>query len=357
MTLRLGISAVPTSPAAIDYVVEADRLGVDSVWVPEFWGYDALTPLGALAVRTEHIRLCTGIVQLGSRTPTMLAMSALSLQALSANNAHPAGRFVLGIGTSGPQVIEGWHGVPFARPIQRTRETIDIVRAAMAGEKVSYDGEIFQLPLPGGEGRALRSAAPPASVPIHIASLGPANLRLTGELADGWIGNSFFCPTANVFLDDITAGANAAGRTLADIEINVGVGCEFTGDSDAEVEAAGRRHAAGFAFTFGAMGSKDANFYNNAFGKQGYGDDVAAVQELWLAGDREGAGERVPIEIGLGQNLIGPPDEILRRLREYSNAGVDVLRVGAMGNTLDEQVANLGQLMDLINTVNTVNAA
>ena len=352
MTLRLGISAVPTSPAAIDYVVEADRLGVDSVWVPEFWGYDALTPLGALAMRTEHIRLCTGIVQLGSRTPAMLAMSALSLQALSANGAHPDGRFVLGIGTSGPQVVEGWHGVPFGRPVQRTRETIDIVRVAMAGGKVHYDGEIFQLPLPGGEGRALRSAAPPASVPIHIASLGPANLQLTGELADGWIGNSFFCSTADVFLDEIATGANAAGRTLADVEINVGVGCEFTGESDAEVEAAGRRHAAGFAFTFGAMGSKNANFYNNAFGKQGFADDVAAVQELWLAGDREAAAARVPIEIGLGQNLIGPPDEILRRLREYSNAGVDVLRVGAMGNTLDEQVANLGQLMDLVNTVN-----
>ena len=187
---------------------------------------------------------------------------------------------------------------------------------------------------------------------MYIASLGPANLRLTGELADGWIGNSFFCPTANVFLDDIAAGAIAAGRTPADIEINVGVGCEFTGDSDGEVEAAGRRHAAGFAFTFGAMGSKDANFYNNAFGKQGYADDVAAVQELWLAGDREAAAARVPIEIGLGQNLIGPPEEILRRLREYIAAGVDVLRVGAMGNTLDEQVANLGQLMDLVNTVN-----
>ena len=155
-----------------------------------------------------------------------------------------------------------------------------------------------------------------------------------------------------MFLDDIVAGAQAAGRTLADIEINVGVGCEFTGDSDEEVEAAGRRHAAGFAFTFGAMGSKDANFYNNAFGKQGFSDDVAAVQELWLAGDREAAAARVPIEIGLGQNLIGPPSEILRRLREYVTAGVDVLRVGSMGNTLDEQAANLGQLMDLVNTVN-----
>jgi F420-dependent oxidoreductase-like protein len=342
VSLKVGISAVPVSRPAIDYVVEAERLGVDSVWVPEFWGYDAFTPLGALAVATDTIRLGTGIVQLGARTPAMLAMSALTLQELS------AGRFLLGIGASGPQVVEGWHGVPFARPIRRTRETIDIVRLVTAGERLEYDGEIYQLPLPDGEGRALRAAAQPAHVPIYIASLGPANLALTGELADGWIGNSFFPETAHVFFDRIAEGARTAGRSLDDIDLTVAMGCEFTDD----VREAGRRHASGYAFTFGAMGSAKTNFYNDAFARQGFGDDVAEVQRLWAAGDHEAARARVPIEIGLGTNLIGPPDEIRRRLRRYRDSGVDTLRVGPAGETNDECLDCLGQLLDLVAEVN-----
>jgi F420-dependent oxidoreductase-like protein len=342
MTLRLGIYGAPIDRAGLDYIVEAERLGVDSAWVPEYWGYDALTQLGAAAAVTSSIRLGTAIVQLGTRTPAMLAMSALALQHLS------DGRFVLGIGTSGPQVMEGWHGVPFARPVRRTRETIEILRKVTAGERLEYAGDIYRMPLPGGEGKAIRSAVPPGHVPVYVASLGPANLRLTGELTEGWIGNSFFCATADIFFDEIRAGAARAGKTLADIDLTVSVGCEFTDD----VEAAGRRHAAGFAFTFGAMGSATSNFYNDAFTRQGWGDDVAEVQRLWLAGDREAAAARVPVEIGLQMNLIGPPDEIKRRLREYRDCGVNTIRVGPMGDTLDERVAGLGQLMDLIAAVN-----
>jgi alkanesulfonate monooxygenase SsuD/methylene tetrahydromethanopterin reductase-like flavin-dependent oxidoreductase (luciferase family) len=190
--------------------------------------------------------------------------------------------------------------------------------------------------------------APPSEIPIYIAALGPRNLRLTGAVADGWIGNSFFCETADVFFDDIRLGAESAGRTIDDIELTVSVSVEITDD----VEAAGRRHAAGFAFTFGAMGSATSNFYNNAFARQGWGDDVAEVQRLWLAGDREAAAARVPIEIGLRTNLIGPPDEITRRLHEYHDCGVDTLRIGPIGDTLDEQVAGLGHLLDLIADVN-----
>ena len=342
MTLRLGISGMPIDREGLDYVVEAERLGADSVWVPEFWGYDALTPLGAVAAVTERIRIATAIVQVGTRTPAMLAMSAATLQQLS------GGRFLLGIGTSGPQVMEGWHGVPFARPVQRTRETIEIIRRVTSGERLTYDGEIHQLPLPDGEGKALRSAAPPTHVPIFVASLGPANLRLTGVAADGWIGNSFFCETADVFFDELRAGAESAGRALSDIELTVSVSCEITDD----VEGAGRRHAAGFAFTFGAMGSAGSNFYNDAFSRQGFGDDVAEVQRLWLAGDREGAAARVPTEIGLRANLIGPPDEIRRRLREYRDCGVDTLRVGPMGDTLEDRLAGLGRLLELVAEVN-----
>ncbi|HWF16610.1 MAG TPA: LLM class flavin-dependent oxidoreductase [Acidimicrobiales bacterium] len=346
MTLRVGVSAMPFTPDGVEFVRQAEQLGVDSVWVPEFWAGDALTPLAYLASCTTRIRLATGIVQLGARTPAILAMSALSMQALS------EGRFVLGIGTSGPQVMEGWHGVRFDRPVRRTRETIEIIRAITAGQRLEYHGQIYQLPLPDGEGRAIRSLMSPAHIPIYVASLGPTNLRLTGELADGWIGNSFFPESADVFLDLIRDGAEAAGRTLADIDLTVSVGVEFTDD----VEAAGRRHAEGYAFTFGAMGSAATNFYNNAFERQGYGDDVRAVQRLWLAGDKDAARQRVPTTIGLGTNLIGTDDLVRDRLRRYRDAGISTLRanvhIDPARDDLDRLLDNLGRLLDLVRTVN-----
>lgn len=341
MTLRVGITATPAMPWMIDYVVEAERLGASTVWLPEYWAHDALTPLGALAHATTSIRLGTAIVQLGTRTPAMLAMSAMALQALS------GGRFVLGVGTSGPQVMEGWHGVAFTKPVTRTRETIEIVRMIAAGERAEYHGDVYDLPLPGGEGRVLRSAAEPVHVPVYVASLGPANLRLTGELADGWIGNSFLCESADVFLDEIAAGAAAAGRSPSDVDITVAASCEITDD----VESAGRRHADGYAFTFGAMGSGSTNFYNRAFARQGFAEAVAEVQRLWLAGDRDAARRAVPTEIGLRTNLIGPPEEIRRRLVEYRACGVDELRINPMGDTLDAQLDGLGQLLDLVRDV------
>jgi F420-dependent oxidoreductase-like protein len=337
---------MPFTPDGVEFVRQAEQLGVDSVWVPEFWAGDALTPLAYLASCTTRIRLATGIVQLGARTPAILAMSALSMQALS------EGRFVLGIGTSGPQVMEGWHGVRFDRPVRRTRETIEIIRAITAGQRLEYHGQIYQLPLPDGEGRAIRSLMSPAHIPIYVASLGPTNLRLTGELADGWIGNSFFPESADVFLDLIRDGAEAAGRTLADIDLTVSVGVEFTDD----VEAAGRRHAEGYAFTFGAMGSAATNFYNNAFERQGYGDDVRAVQRLWLAGDKDAARQRVPTTIGLGTNLIGTDDLVRDRLRRYRDAGISTLRanlhIDPARDDLDRLLDNLGRLLDLVRTVN-----
>jgi len=342
VTLEVGITTSPAMPWMFDYVVEAERLGATSVWLPEFWAHDALTPLGALAYATDSIRLGTAIVQLGTRTPAVLAMTAMTLQELS------NGRFVLGIGTSGPQVMEGWHGVRFSRPVTRTRETIEIVRMVTRGERLHYDGEVYRLPLPGGEGVALRSAAPPVEVPIYVASLGPANLRLTGALADGWIGNSFLCESAGVFFDEIAAGAAPAGRSIEDLDLTVAVSCEFTDD----VDLAGRRHAAGYAFTFGAMGSAATNFYNRAFERQGFGEAVAEVQRLWLAGDRDAARRSVPVEVGLRTNLIGPADVVLQRLREYRDCGVGTLRLNPMGDTLEAQLEGLGQLLDLVRQVN-----
>jgi F420-dependent oxidoreductase-like protein len=272
-------------------------------------------------------------------------MSALSLQSLS------GGRFVLGIGASGPQVMEGWHGVRFDKPVRRTRETIEIIRMISAGERLQYEGDTYQLPLPESEGRSIRSLMPPAHIPVFVASLGPANLRLTGELADGWIGNSFFPESADVFFDPIREGAAQSGRSFDDIDLTVAVGLEFTDD----VDAVGRRHADGYAFTFGAMGSSTTNFYNQAFERQGYGDDVCDVQRLWLAGDKDAARRRVPLAIGLGTNLIGTDEIIRERLRAYAAAGVGTLRVGLNSDPslgLDGQLADLARLLDLVAEVN-----
>ena len=336
--MKVAVGVGFADPQSVDFVTEAERLGADSVWAPEAWGYDALTPLAYLAARTSRIRLATGIAQIGARTPAMLAMSAMSMQALS------GGRFLLGLGTSGPQVMEGWHGVAFDAPVQATRETIDIVRMVARGERVAYDGRVYQLPRPGGAGRSIRSMAPPASVPIYLASLGPRNLRLTGELADGWLGNTFMPETASAFMDDLSAGATLAGRSVSDLDVVIPVAVEFTDD----VDGASRRHAAGYAFTMGAMGSRDQNFYNAAFARQGYGDDARAVQELWLAGKRDEAAARVPDEIGFRTNLLGPPALIRERLQLYRDAGVTTLQAKLAGS-LDERLATLGQLIELVN--------
>ncbi len=340
VTIKIGLSVDPAMPQFLDLARQAERVGVDSVWVAEYWAYDAFTPLAAIAAVTDRLRLATGIAQLGARTPAMLAMTAQGVQRLS------DGRMILGIGASGPQVMEGWHGVPFDRPVQRTRETIEIVKMVTAGERLSYDGSVYRLPLPDGQGRAIRSRAETAPIPVYIASLGPANLRLTGELADGWIGNSFFPATADAFFDSISEGAAMAGRSLADVDRVVAVGVEFTPDDPAVIEAAGRRHADGYAFTFGAMGSSTKNFYNDAFARQGFGADVAEVQRLWNSGDRDAAAARVPVEIGLGTNLVGPPDVIRDRLVEYERSGVTTLRVG-LGGSLDQKISDLEALIAL----------
>ena len=304
--------------------------------------YDALTPLGYLAAVTERIRLATGVVQLGARSPAMLAMSALALQKMS------GGRFVLGIGTSGPQVMEGWHGVRFDRPVTRTSETIDIIHTIASGERLSYDGKVYELPLPDSQGRAIRSPVAGSPIPIYIASMGPANLRLTGAKADGWIGTAFMPETAEVFVDPIREGAEAAGRSLDDIELTAAVTLEFADDP----EEVARRHASGYAFTIGAMGSTSTNFYNQAFTRQGYGEGVEEVQRLWQAGDREAAAAAVPIEIGLHTNLLGRDEDVLARLRMYRAAGISTLRLSFNVEGNAAKLDDVARLMELVHTVN-----
>jgi F420-dependent oxidoreductase-like protein len=308
--------------------------------VAETWGQDALTPLAYLAARTSSVRLGSAIAQLGARSPAMLAMSAMSLQLLS------GGRFLLGVGSSGPQVMEGWHGIRFDAPLAMTRETIEIVRAVAAGDRLRHSGRVYQLPLPDGAGRALRSMLPPTRVPIYVAALGPRNLELAGEIADGWLGNAFIPEHADVFLAPLQAGAATAGRSLKELDLVMPVAVEFT----EEVDAAVRRHARGYAFTIGAMGSAKQNFYNAAFARQGYADDVRAVQELWLAGRRSEAADRVPAELGAKTNLIGTPAMVADRLRLYRDAGVSTLEAKLDG----DRAARLDALAQLIELVATV---
>ncbi|MGH9057360.1 MAG: LLM class flavin-dependent oxidoreductase [Acidimicrobiales bacterium] len=339
--LQVGVSVESVDDSAAAFVSEAERLGARSVWVPETWGHDALTQLAYLAARTSTITLGSGIAQLGTRTPVMLAMSAMSISSLS------SGRFLLGIGVSGPQVMEGWHGVRFTSPVAATRETIEILRTVTSGERLDHQGPAYRIPLPGGAGRPMRSMAPPARVPIYVAALGPRNLELTGELADGWIGNAFMPETAHAFTDHLLAGAGRGGRDPGSLDMVIPVALEITDD----IEEAAARHAAGYAFTIGAMGVQGRNFYNAAFRRQGFGDDVDAVQQLWRDGRREDAAARVPREIGFRTNLLGPPAVLRDRLRLYRAAGVTTLQVKS-GTTGTRALDDIAKLIDLVHEVN-----
>lgn len=212
----------------IQFAIEAEKLGLDVCWVAEAWGSDAPSVLGYLAARTQRMLLGSGILQVGVRSPVMVAQTAITLSNLS------NGRFLLGLGASGPQVIEGLHGLSFSRPLARIRETVDIVRQAFAGGKISHSGKEFQIPRPDGEAVPMRlSATPQHSIPIYLAALSPAMLRLTGEIADGWLGTSFVPEgAADAYFAHLDEGLAAAGRTRADIDICQGAEIAFASDED-----------------------------------------------------------------------------------------------------------------------------
>ncbi|RSM57925.1 F420-dependent methylene-tetrahydromethanopterin reductase [Amycolatopsis sp. WAC 01376] len=325
----------------LDFVLEAEKLGLDDCWVAEAWGSDAPSVLGYLAARTERIRLGSGIIQLGTRTPVAIAQAALTLSDLS------DGRFALGLGASGPQVIEGLHGVSFARPLTRMRETVAIIRQAFAGEKISFSGKEFEIPLPG-ESRPMRlSAAPNPDIPIHLATLSPKLLELTGEIADGWLGTSFVPEGAEAYFSHLDAGLEKSGRSRSDLEVCQGAEVAFAADED-ELRGmvAGRKGE--LAFSLGGMGSAKTNFYNNAYSRQGWAEVAAAVRERWQAGDREGAAALVTDEMVLGTTLIGTEPMVARRLRVWRDAGVDTVRLYPAGETVADRLTTLGRALDLV---------
>ena len=321
------------------FTVEAEKLGVDAAWSAEAWGQDAIAPLAFLAARTSRMLLGTGIMQISARAPAMTAMSALTMAAISND------RFILGLGASGPQVVEGLHGRPFKRPLGRMRETIEIIRQAFAGEKLEYHGRDHELPLPGGQGKALRLSQPGnPNIPIYLATLSPKGLELTGELANGWLGTSFTPEHAEAHLQHLAAGAAKAGRSLSDIEIAVGGTIAFGDDVEQRVAELKPR----MAFTLGAMGSATTNFYNDAFKRGGWKDAAIEVQRLWLDGRRDEAAQRVPDEMILQTSLLGNEAAVRERIRKYRDAGVNMLRLDPAGGNASERLDTLGRAIELV---------
>ena len=322
------------------FVTEAEQLGLDICWVAEAWGSDAPSLLGYLAARTDTMLLGSGIIQVGTRSPVLIAQTAMTLAHLS------GGRFLLGLGVSGPQVMEGLHGVPFAHPLARMRETVQIVRSAFTGEKLSFAGSQYRIPWPGGEARPMRVSLPPVSVPVYLATLSPRMLELTGESADGWLGTSFVPEGADAYFRHLDAGLARAGRTRADLDICQGAEVNLVGEADLAGVLASRKKE--LAFSLGGMGSASSNFYNDAYSRQGWAEVAAAVRERWQAGDRDGAAALVTDEMVLATTLIGTEDMVRDRLRAWRDAGVDTVRLYPAGDTLAARLDNLGRAIDLV---------
>ena len=330
-------------PEITEFVCEAEKLGLDICWVAEAWGSDAPSLLGYLAARTESMLLGSGVIQVGTRSPVVIAQTAMTLAHLS------GGRFLLGLGVSGPQVIEGLHGVPFAHPLARMRETVQIARSVFAGEKVSFEGTRYRIPLPGGEGRPMRVSLPPVPVPVYLAALSPGMLELTGELADGWLGTSFVPEGAGAYFGPLDAGLARAGRTRADLDICQGAEVDFVDAAGLAQAVAGRKKE--LAFSLGGMGSATTNFYNDAYSRQGWAGVAAGVRDRWLAGDRDGAAGLITDEMVLATTLIGTEDMVTARLRTWRDAGVDTVRLYPAGDTLAARLDNLARAIDIARAV------
>jgi F420-dependent oxidoreductase-like protein len=328
----------------VELVRAADRIGVDFAWTAEAWGMETIAPLAYLAPLTERIRLGTGIMQINARTPATTAMTALTMARLTND------RFCLGLGVSGPQVVEGLHGASFDKPLARLREYVAVVRKAIAGERVTSDGPHYQLPRPGGEGKALRLSMPPKpDIPIYLATLGPKMLELTGEVADGWLGTSFMADAADQVIPHLRAGAQRAGRTLADLDLQINATVEVSDDVDALIA----KYRPGAAFTLGAMGSAKTNFYNAAYSRAGWGEMAKKVQSLWVSGDKPAAIAAVADEFVLAALFIGTDAMVTERIRATAATGINTLRLSPVGHESKEQIDNLERTVAAIHAASS----
>jgi len=341
-TMKLSTSVGYTGDPrkAAQRAKDLESAGIDMIWVAELYSFDAISILGYLAAHTERMELGTSIMPIYSRTPTLIAMTAAGLDAVS------DGRFVLGLGTSGPQVIEGWHGVPFDKPLTRTREIIDICRLVWKRERVVYHGEVYLLPLPKdlgtGLGKPLKIINRPVrdDIPVYIASLGPKNVQLTAEIADGWLP-AFFHPdkARDVFGADLEVGSKLRDPSRPPLEIVAG-GTIAICDADT---ANRLRDSArpGTALYVGGMGAKGRNFYNNVFRRYGYEQEAEQIQNLYLDGRKDEAAALVPADYLEATSLVGDEGYVRERIQAYKAAGVTRLSVNPVGDdplTLIEKV-------------------
>ncbi len=331
--MRLGLNlgywgstggATPEENLAL--VLEAERLGYAVVWVAEAYGADAATVLAWVAARTTRIGIGSAVFQIPGRTPALTAMTAATLDLLS------DGRFRLGLGVSGPQVSEGWHGVAFDRPLARTREYVEVVRLALRRETVAYAGRHVTLPLPDGPGKALRLAVRPvrAQLPLYLGAAGPRNLALAGEIADGWLAIFFSPEHAQESVLALRAGGAGTDFDVVPT-VPVVIGADVAACADAV-----RAYAALYV---GGMGSREANFYNGLATRMGYGEAARRVQDLYLDRRHEEAAAAVPIAFLDATSLLGPGERIAARLPAYAEAGVTTLSVAPYGSTHAERLA------------------
>jgi F420-dependent oxidoreductase-like protein len=333
--MRLGVNLGYWSTAqdardGVALAQEADRLGYAVAWAAEAYGSDVVTVLTWVAAQTTSIDVGSGIMQIPARSPAMTAMTAASLDALS------GGRFRLGIGVSGPQVSEGWHGVRYDKPLARTREYVDVVRRALTRERLTAPGPHYPLPLPDGPGKPLKLIVHPVRerIPIYVAAVGPKNLELTGELADGWLA-VFFSPDHAA--ESLACLARGRGGSLDGFDVVPTVPLSVGPDPVACADPI-RPYAALYV---GGMGSREQNFYNALARRMGFEAAASEIQERYLARDYAGAMAAVPYEFIDATSLLGPVERVAERMAAFAAAGVTTLTVTPVGLTVEERVAGL----------------
>lgn len=340
--MRLGLSLGYVVGSGVqDHVelaCEADRLGCSVVWAAEAYGSDAPSVLSYVAARTQRIDVGAAVMQIPARTPAMTAMTAATIDLLS------GGRFRLGLGVSGPQVSEGWHGVRFDRPLQRTREYVDVVRQALRREMVRHDGEFFPLPLPDGPGKALKLTVHPvrSAIPIYLAAVGPKNLELTGAIADGLLAIFFSPEYADEALGSIAVGRQRADRTSSAFDVAATVPVVIGDDIKSCAEPV--RHYV--ALYLGGMGSREHNFYNQLACRMGFEADARRVQDLFLDRNYRAAAAAVPLAFIDSTSLLGPTGRIVERLHAFAEAGVTTLNVAMFGADLTARTQTLRQVVE-----------
>jgi len=340
--LNLGYWGIgPRGDEALEIVQTAERAGFDSVWAAESYGSDVVSVLAWLAPQTETIKLGAAIMQVPARAPAAAAMAGCTIDALS------GGRFMFGFGPSGPQVSEGWYGVPYAKPWGRTREYVEIVRKVVAREeRLEYDGEHLHLPLPGGEGKALKLNFHPVrnSIPIFLGAIGRKSVEITAEIADGWIP-IFSSPDAfrETWDEHVEEGLAKGGRSRDDLEISPTVQVAIDGDTDAARAVV----KAGLLLYLGGMGSRKTNFYVDLTHRFGFGEVADEVQSLYLDGKREDAYAAIPDELVDATALVGTEEEVSERLERYGAAGVDRLIVSPVNPEPDQRLHTVKRLAEL----------